>query len=200
MDDKGSGDNWLYFASGNGKPQSYLIYFRDKGMFELSVIAPRQRQIFVKRKLSPGKWYHLAFTWSAPKGEVALYINGAKVASKQKDKWKNPDFKLSAPLNIWLGQAGADRFRAKVGEGDYDNIRIYEKQLSDDEILVESIGGAASDLVTVPMEKIIRENGMFEVSFSAPVPRFNMACPLRKRNGVSDKLSWRLRQTHRHSR
>lgn len=177
-EDKGDGNNWLYFARGGNKIQSYLIYFRDKGEFELSVCAPRQRQLFAKQKLTPGKWYHLAFTWSAKKGEVAFYVNGKSAAGKQRDAWIAPDFKLSDPLNIWLGRGGSDRFQAKVGEGDYDEIKLYDRQLSPDEILTESIGGAAMRLSPVPAEKVARNGKRIEVRFSAPVSRFSSAQPL----------------------
>ena len=177
-DDKGDGNNWLYFARSGGKIQSYLIYFRDKGMFELTVCAPRQRQLFAKVKLDPAKWYHLAFTWNAAKGEVAFYVNGKAAAGKQRDAWIAPDFKLSDPLNIWLGRGGSDRFQAKVGEGDYDEIKLYDRQLSPDEILTESIGGAAMRLSPVPAEKVARNGKRIEVRFSAPGSRFSSAQPL----------------------
>ena len=177
-DDKGDGNNWLYFARSGGKIQSYLIYFRDKGMFELTVCAPRQRQLFAKVTLDPAKWYHLAFTWNAAKGEVAFYVNGKPAAGKQRDAWIAPDFKLSDPLNIWLGRGGSDRFQAKVGEGDYDEIKLYDRQLSPDEILTESIGGAAMRLSPVPAEKVARNGKRIEVRFSAPVSRFSSAQPL----------------------
>ena len=177
-DDKGDGNNWLYFARSGGKIQSYLIYFRNKGMFELSVCAPRQRQLFAKVKLDPAKWYHLAFTWNAAKGEVAFYVNGKPAAGKQRDAWIAPDFKLSDPLNIWLGRGGSDRFQAKVGEGDYDEIKLYDRQLSPDEILTESIGGAAMRLSPVPAEKVARNGKRIEVRFSAPGSRFSSAQPL----------------------
>lgn len=179
-EDKGDGNNWLYFARGGNKIQSYLIYFRDKGEFELSVCAPRQRQLFAKQKLTPGKWYHLAFTWSAKKGEVAFYVNGKRIAGKQKDEWIASDFKVSAPLNIWLGRAGSDRFQAKVGEGDYDEIKLYDRQLSPDEILTESIGGTSAQMSSVPAEKVVQNGKRVEVRFSAPVSRFSSAQPLMK--------------------
>lgn len=179
-EDKGDGNNWLYFARSGSKIQSYLIYFRDKGMFELTVCAPRQRQLFAKVKLDPAKWYHLAFTWNAAKGEVAFYVNGKPAASKQRDAWIAPDFKLSDPLNIWLGRGGSDRFQAKVGEGDYDEIKLYDRQLSPDEILTESIGGAAMHLSSVPAEKVARNGKRIEVRFSAPGSRFSSAQPLMK--------------------
>ncbi len=179
-EDKGDGNNWLYFARGGNKIQSYLIYFRDKGEFELSVCAPRQRQLFAKQKLTPGKWYHLAFTWSAKKGEVAFYVNGKRIAGKQKDEWIASDFKVSAPLNIWLGRAGSDRFQAKVGEGDYDEIKLYNRQLSPDEILTESIGGTSAQMSSVPAEKVVQNGKRVEVRFSAPFSRFSSAQPLMK--------------------
>lgn len=179
-EDKGDGNNWLYFARGGNKIQSYLIYFRDKGEFELSVCAPRQRQLFAKQKLTPGKWYHLAFTWSAKKGEVAFYVNGKRIAGKQKDEWIASDFKVSAPLNIWLGRAGSDRFQAKVGEGDYDEIKLYDRQLSPDEILTESIGGTSAQMSSVPAEKVVQNGKRVEVRFSAPFSRFSSAQPLMK--------------------
>ena len=179
-EDKGDGNNWLYFARGGNKILSYLIYFRDKGEFELSVCAPRQRQLFAKQKLTPGKWYHLAFTWSAKKGEVAFYVNGKRIAGKQKDEWIASDFKVSAPLSIWLGRAGSDRFQAKVGEGDYDEIKLYDGQLSPDEILTESIGGTSAQMSSVPAEKVVQNGKRVEVRFSAPFSRFSSAQPLMK--------------------
>jgi len=172
------GGHWLVYGY---KPEQFRFYFikpKNTGGLELSVCAPDQRQLIVKTPLKAGKWVHLAFSWSIPKGEVAVYVDGRPAGKRSEEKWKKPDFRLKTALNIWLGKAGSDRFKAEVGGGAYDDIRIYDRQLSDDEILAEAIGGRKQSLRKLPLNSVRRDGGRMETVFRFRTKRLSAPSPL----------------------
>ena len=83
--------------------------------------------------LQPGKWVHLAFSWNTAKGEGVIYINGKPAARTVREDWKEGSCSFKAPWNIQLG-----RNANEPAGGAYDNLKIYNRQLSDAEILADS--------------------------------------------------------------
>jgi hypothetical protein len=79
------------------------------------------------------KWYHLALTWDETKG-VRLYVNGKLVAKK------DTTCVLNAGLSRWgTGARGiGPNYVGSEGNfmrgGDYDEYRIYDRMLPDDQI------------------------------------------------------------------
>ena len=173
--------NWLFYGISK-KFRCYLIKL-PKGKFELSICSPKQRQIIVPQKLTAGTWTHLAFSWNIPKGEVALYINGRVAAKQVKPEWKDSNFSFNAPLSIWLGKQGYDRFKTEVGEGAYDDLRIYDRALSSEEIFAETLGTRAQTMQVCPLSGIRERKGSLEfrfrcrdARFPAPLPLISLGC------------------------
>ena len=71
------------FEAGRFLSDFYLYFVKTKsGRLELSVCAPEQLQVIVDDVLNAKQWVHLAFSWSIPKGEAVIYINGKEAGRK----------------------------------------------------------------------------------------------------------------------
>jgi hypothetical protein len=71
-------------------------------------------------------WYHIAFTWDRGVGQTRLYVDGVSRASATLGTgWKDP--------NPTLNLAGGHANNVK-GNGIWDEVRVYDRILSDDEI------------------------------------------------------------------
>ena len=77
--------------------------------------------------LQVGEWHHVAFTLDMENKKVLLWVNNMNVASTVVDESSIPIFNPST--NVKLGSDGTSQF-----EGLMDNIVIYEKNVSDEEL------------------------------------------------------------------
>ena len=165
------GSRWLFYAVQNNNLRIYFIKNKSGGL-ELSVCADGvQRQLLVKNPLKAGKWVHLAFSWSIPEGKAAVYLDGKPLRKKSLEKWKNPGLQLKCSPAVWLGKNSSDRFKAEVAEGAFDNLRIYDRCLEDNEILAEALGGRAVKMNNLPIAPFRQNNGSLEFRFCHTVER-----------------------------
>ncbi len=159
------GTRWLFHATKNNKLRIYFIKNKPDGL-ELSVCTDGfQRQILVKNPLKAGKWVHLAFSWSIPEGKSAVYLDGKPLGRKSDEKWKNSNLRIPCSPSVWLGKSTSDRFKAEVGEGAYDNLRIYDRFLEENEILTEALGGRAVKMKNLPTTHCLQKNGALNFRF-----------------------------------
>ena len=174
------GKSYYLFQAGKWRSDFFLIFVKDaRGQLELSVCTPKQRQLFVKNPdLKAGKWVHITFSWNLAKGEQAIYLDGKPAARKSQADWKEPGYSFNGSWDVWLGKGGSDRFKAEVAEGAFDSLKIYDVQLSDNEVLADFLGSYAKTMRPVPVEQVRRNEGKLEFRFSAPVKRFPNAQPL----------------------
>ncbi len=147
------GDTWKNF-------RFYLI--KQKSGVELSVCAPGQIQLFGKDLFRRNEWTNVTFTWDTATGSVHFYING-KEAAKRIDRTSFKAFPGKQTLNLWLGGMSEDRFKANVGDGLYDDIRIYREALSPDEVFLLASGGIKQKFEKVPADRL--SSGDARVSF-----------------------------------
>ena len=121
------------FEAGRFLSDFYLYFVKTKsGHLELSVCAPEQLQVIVDDVLNAKQWVHLAFSWSIPKGEAVIYINGKEAGRKTLESWEKADYVSDAPWNILLGTANAP------ADGAYDSLKLYNKQLSGGEVAADA--------------------------------------------------------------
>lgn len=148
----------------------YMINFKD-GATELSVCAPKQVQIIRKKLFEQGKWHHVAFTWNQANGEVRLFINGKEVAKRSIpnafEKMETP-----RPLNLFLGNESTDRFKAQVGNGLYDEVKIFNIPLTPAEIFVLASGGAKENFKELSLDSAVRSERVFETVFRNSESRY----------------------------
>ena len=130
------------------KPFRFYLVKGERGAVELSVVAPRQVQLFKKGIFKKDVWTHVAFTWCAATGEVVLYADGKPVARRpNKDAFGYPEPR--ATMILACGDGSSDRFKAKTGDGVYDDIRLYDAALSETEIFQLVTEGSSGTLKPV---------------------------------------------------
>ena len=173
------GESRRLFEAGRFGSPFYLYFIKTKsGHLELSVCTPQQHQVLAKASLKRKKWVHLAFSWSIPNGEVAIYVDGKLAGHRALEAWKERAYSSKAPWNAWLGTGGGDRFKAKVAEGAYDNLKIYDTRLSDAEVLADFLGGNKKAMNEVPLSGIQQANGKIELRFHGRIKRLPSSAPL----------------------
>jgi len=171
------------FYSWNDPQFRFFLVKPKADTLEFSVFAPNQLQVIVKNSQKAKEWVHLAVRWSVPKGEVAIFINGKCAGRNVKEEWKKASYDAKSSLNLWFGKGGSDRFKAIVGDGAYDDFRIYDKQLSDNEIQVEALGGNSETLQTRSLTYLRQSDKRIDLRFHCPVKSyassrslFNLQC------------------------
>lgn len=171
----------------NGKNFRFYFVKGKGGYMELSVCPPRQLQILRKNVLKQGEWAHVAFSWSTKTGEAALYING-RLAGKKADPSRVEKLERQSP-SIWLGNAGSDRFKAKVGNGLYDEIRIFDRVLPAAEIFALSTSGSDSAMSALNPDIIPFSGGSAEFVTSGKTAKYAGPRKLLELDSGSSKLS-----------
>jgi hypothetical protein len=97
-----------------------------------------------------GQWVHVAFTWDHSDGGLTnLYVDGEEIGS-----YANQE-PLEEPLLIfdipWV--IGAMQAQSRFFSGVIDELRIYDKRLSDDEV-ARNFGVKSNDVAVEPQEKL----------------------------------------------
>ncbi len=82
--------------------------------------------------LGPGKWSHFAFTFDANQGQIRQYFNG--VLSAGSAIVKKPILSSTAPVRLGHHHAWSCSLEAPGLPGAMDEVVIYNKALSEDEI------------------------------------------------------------------
>ncbi len=85
--------------------------------------------------MADGQWHHVVFTRQRDSGHIALWVDGAQVASASGGKQA-----LEAPEHLSIGRMFPDRHTL---QGNIDEIRIWNRVLEDDEVLDLNIGPGA---------------------------------------------------------
>ena len=134
------------------RPFRFYMVKGKNGKLELSLVEAQQVQFLEQNMFKKDVWTHLAFTWNSDDGSVCLYQDGKLLERKAKlQAFDIKDERVS--VNLQLGE-GTDRFKAVVGDGLYDDIRIYDTALSSDEVFIVATGDSS-----VPMRKVAPPKG-----------------------------------------
>ncbi|MBI3473410.1 MAG: DUF1553 domain-containing protein, partial [Candidatus Solibacter usitatus] len=105
--------------------------------------------------LEAKRWYHLSTTYTGSRlaGGLRVYIDGrpAKVKVEQDTLYRpfrNAGAVVKEPLRIGAGWGAGRRFRGRI-----DEVRIYGRVLSDEEIGVLAVGGPVNELARKPVDR-----------------------------------------------
>lgn len=108
-----------------GNSAFFLQYSGQDERWAMSFVGARALS---PEKPEPGRWYHLTGVRDAATGELSLYVDGERVATK--DVCTAPE--TQGPLVIGRGQYGGnevDHLR-----GDVDDVRVFDRALSAAEV------------------------------------------------------------------
>lgn len=81
--------------------------------------------VFGEQALSPDTWYHVAASYD--EGEVVMYIDGERDTAGTVTEFDPTDGSLDA----WIG---ANQQGGNVADGTFDEFRIYNRSLTEDEV------------------------------------------------------------------
>ena len=91
--------------------------------------------------LSPNRWYHIALAWDSGGNNVRGYLDGAKVFDESQTRW---------PITMPDVQIGRGFDANRHWNGKIDEVRIYNRALSQPEIQTLYNGGAITSSHRVP--------------------------------------------------
>ena len=143
------------------------------GVFEFSFVQAKQIQFLLRDVFKKDDWAHVAFTWNSSDGSVCLYVNG-KLLGRKADEDAFAVNDESVGLVFQCGD-GTDRFKAVVGDGLYDDMRIYNKELSPESVFILATGDTAVQMKkTSPPagDSILLKHAEAALPSAAPVYRF----------------------------
>lgn len=131
----------------NWRPFRFYMTKGKNGGIEFSLVEAKQVQFLRKDFFKKDTWTHVAVSWNADDSSVCLFKDGKLVERKE----KAGAFAIadeSVELVLQCGE-GTDRFKANVGNGLYDDIKIFDVALAEQDVFMIATGDA-----NVPMHKV----------------------------------------------
>lgn len=118
---------------GTGVENSFgLFYLTDVGIYFETGNHPLRSGV---APVELDTWIHVAGTWDRPSGDLRLYIDGEEVAS-------GVDFSIDFDDNqVLIGKERDDGVLGTSLDGKLDDLRLYGRALSVDEVLMLADGG-----------------------------------------------------------
>jgi hypothetical protein len=110
-----TGDDSAFFLQYSGQDQRWAMSF-----VGLRALSPSKPEV--------GRWYHLVGVRDAAKGTLSLYVDGQRVATKNV---------CTAPATTGDTVIGRGQFDGRLVDylrGDVDDVRIFDRALSDAEV------------------------------------------------------------------
>ncbi|MHC4248062.1 MAG: LamG-like jellyroll fold domain-containing protein, partial [Planctomycetota bacterium] len=124
------------------------LFYTQECKFEAAHRLERSPQVFVKsgRAFEPGAWHHVAGALSWTEGKVRIYVDGRLegTAGFPRDG-KSHEFK-HAPWRIGISGPRSSELGYAL-DGEVDDVRIYGKALSAEEVAALHRGGNAPGIV-----------------------------------------------------
>ena len=142
--EKGDGEKHVVFSARSPAWRPLRIYFvkGKDGRLDVSFVEKHQVQFLLGEFFEKDVWTHVALSWDARDGSVSLYRDGAPVGRKvDPGAFDVPE--ETTDLLLQCGD-GTDRFNACVGDGVYDDIRLYDEPLSEAKAFLLADGSAAT--------------------------------------------------------
>jgi hypothetical protein len=110
-----TGENSAFFLQYSGADQRWAMSF-----VGLRALSPQKPEV--------GRWYHLTGVRDAAKGTLSLYVDGEKVASQS----ACAAAASTGDFVVGRGEYGGDQVDPL--RGDVDEVRVFDRALSDDEV------------------------------------------------------------------
>ena len=115
--------------------------------------------------LKDSTWHHIAATWSGPGGQILVYLDGVQVG--QGSQTITTINNISEPTRIGTYRWNVSGIHRRM-TGDMDEVRIYNRALSADEVrqLASPIASVAIDIKprSCPNPLNIKDQGMLSVA------------------------------------
>ena len=86
----------------------------------------------------PDQWMHLALAWDETSG-IRFYINGKLMATKEATGLFDTALDQFGPHSRIIGPTGVESSYSYARGGDLDELRIYDRMLSDDKAIISAV-------------------------------------------------------------
>jgi hypothetical protein len=138
-EDKIDGEGWGLYLQ-NGRVQVNLI----KRKLDDSI------RVETKTKLTPGSWRHVAMSYDGSRvaAGVRIYVDGSPQEVEILLDAINQDFQTDEPLRIGGGGGFGGPFL-----GDIDDVRVYGRALTNDEVAMLAITRDLSQIAALPVSR-----------------------------------------------
>jgi hypothetical protein len=113
------------FGLGHARRDNFRLYLSENSLrpcFELN----GQRVLFANQSINLNVWFHYALSFKNP--EVAFYIDGKLIARNQVEK----KLTYMVPNMNFIGRS--NKYDAQISNADFDEIKIFSRALSQQEI------------------------------------------------------------------
>jgi hypothetical protein len=135
------GDAWgagstvnVILRKGEGNPNNYQLAIAD-GTAAFYLDENDDQGVRSTTTLNTGQWYHVAATWDG--SQVKIYVNGTPETTQARTGTIGTDTRT-----VYLGgRSGADLFDGKI-----DDVRIYNRALSDAEITAMQLSSSSGPM------------------------------------------------------
>ena len=126
-------------------------------------------KVIAKTKLAPKKWVHLFVTYDGSKSAdgIRIYVDGQHVASKPSHNNLKGSTKTTTPFTIGRRKS-TSQFNGWV-----DDVRVYNRKLSDSEVALLANADPLPDLLAIASDKRTKEQNdqIFEIYLDRQVPK-----------------------------
>jgi len=103
-----------------------------------------------ERRLARGRWYHVMVTYDGSRVArgIKIYVNGKEQALNVHLDAMNQSFGSSEPFRIGAGGGLGSRFRGYI-----DDVRIYDRDLSANEVEAVATIDSITDIAVIPADQ-----------------------------------------------
>lgn len=137
----GGGDRMLFDASedDHSNAKYFFLMLNDNGQLEFRFEDSSDNDLSVQssaRNVSGSAWVHIGVTWDFPGDEYRLYVDGNRVATGN----ANSNGTIGTLMTLVFGDNRGDYYpngTDNSADGDFDELRLYDRVLSDAEVLVD---------------------------------------------------------------
>ena len=107
-------------------------------------------RVETERVLSPNQWHHIMVTYDGSRTSKAIriYVDGKPEKFKVLLDDLNVSFKNQEPFRIGSGGKTSSRFQGLI-----DDVKVYDRSLSPDEVKVIATPTAINDIVRKPLDR-----------------------------------------------
>ncbi len=133
-------------------PKGYGLFLVD-GKLQLRIdtasISDRTRVESVD-PIPIGQWTHVAGAYDGTRNTdgMSLYVNGRRIEVKSLIDESLNSTKIGEPLRIGYGPGPDDRFRGLL-----DDVRVYSRRLSDEQLAVVAVRETAGEIARLPQDR-----------------------------------------------
>lgn len=131
---------WVYFDSWTGTGNTFLSWGTEEKDQEISFRRATETMFFLLYGLGSSildtpwltntlyTWTHICLVFPITATDYTIYVNGANVGTGPKTTTSDKNRRLRLGISVWEDQS-------EIFRGRYDEIRVYDKLLSNTEIL-----------------------------------------------------------------